>query len=380
MDTDETQDDVLILADPYDTTDHNQDGYYLEAFERLVYGWGAAFDSHRNNVFFVPYLADTGIPAQDTAALPEDVLKDIASVLASGIEVSNIDAFKDSGAVIDKIKDILKSENYDAGADYAIADAAVLSGGNTDFDSSKAGKVTLTVRIRCGTEVTTLPVTLSVPAVVDNPTKTDKQTSGVTDTKAGTEPPEQSFDEPFPFSDVAEGIWYYDNVYYMWKNGLMKGTSNTLFSPDTALSRGMVVTVLYRMAGGPDVSDLINPFGDVAGGLYYTDAIIWAADKNIVLGYSNDKFGPGDSVTREQLAAILCRYQQLAGKTPPDIREAIAFTDENSISDYAKGFVNTLVMQGIINGKDNNTFDPKGNATRAELAAMFHKYSELAMK
>ena len=154
----------------------------------------------------------------------------------------------------------------------------------------------------------------------------------------------------------------------------MNGTAATLFSPNNPVKRGMVVTVLYRMEGEPDVTGLENPFDDVADGMYYTDAVIWAADKGIVLGYSETEYGPNDNVTREQLAAILHRYQTFMDKTPPDVIEDVEFADEGSISEYALEPVGALVAQGIINGKENNMFDPKGNATRAEFAAMLHRY------
>ena len=178
----------------------------------------------------------------------------------------------------------------------------------------------------------------------------------------------------FPFTDVLTSNWFYGDVYYMWEHELMNGTAATLFSPNDLVKRGMVVTVLYRMEGEPDVSGLENPFGDVADGMYYTEAVIWAASKGIVRGYSETQYGPNDNVTREQLAAILFRYQEFADKIPPDVNEPIEFDDESSISEYALEPVGTLVTQGVINGKDNNMFDPKGNATRAEFAAMLHRY------
>jgi len=195
-----------------------------------------------------------------------------------------------------------------------------------------------------------------------------------------TKPVEEIEDEgpplgaAFPFRDVLESNWFYGDVYYMWENELMNGTSATLFSPNDPVRRGMVVTVLYRMEGEPDVSGLDNPFDDVAGGMYYTDAVTWAADKGIVLGYNDSEYGPNDNVTREQLAAILYRYQNFTKKIPPDANEGIVFADERSISEYALKPVGALVAQGIINGKENNMFDPKGNATRAEYAAMLHRY------
>lgn len=177
----------------------------------------------------------------------------------------------------------------------------------------------------------------------------------------------------FPFTDVKESDWFYENVLYMFEKELMNGMTEVLFAPNGFVTRGMVVTVLYRIEGEPDVSGTDIPFDDVAEGIYYTAAVKWAAAHEIILGYGDGRVGPGDKVTREQLAAILYRYQQYADNIPPDVAESREFADDDSISDYAKAPVNKLVMQGIINGKPNNLFDPKGNATRAEYAAMLHR-------
>jgi len=158
----------------------------------------------------------------------------------------------------------------------------------------------------------------------------------------------------------------------------MLGTSESplLFSPNATLTRGMVVTVLYRMQGAVPAIANANPFDDVAEGMWYTDAVKWAAANGIVSGYGNGKFGPNDNITREQMATILLNYQQFTGKFPPDIVADREFSDWNNISDWAKNAVNRLTMQGIISGKPNNLFDPKGEATRAEFAAMMHRFLE----
>lgn len=199
--------------------------------------------------------------------------------------------------------------------------------------------------------------------------------SGTTTPNTGT-----PFSPLFPFTDVQEGDWFYSDVRYMWDNFLMNGTSATLFSPNLALTRAMVVTVLYRQAGLPAVTDLSVTFPDVAAGQWYTDAVKWAADKKIVLGYPDGRFAPQDNITREQLAAILRRYQTFTGKTPPDTVAGRVFTDSNSISGFAKDAVAALVKQDIIRGKPDGTFDPRGSATRAEFAAMLHRYLEAIKK
>jgi len=160
----------------------------------------------------------------------------------------------------------------------------------------------------------------------------------------------------------------------MWENKLMNGTSDTLFSPYASLTRAMVVTVLYRMDGSPDVSDLDMPFTDVAGGLWYYDAIKWAASNGIALGIGEGIFLPGNNVTREQLAAFICRYAEYTETELPAATEYADFADQADISDYAVGYVKALYTAKIVQGKENNRFDPKGFANRAEFAAVLHRY------
>jgi hypothetical protein len=179
-----------------------------------------------------------------------------------------------------------------------------------------------------------------------------------------------------PFDDVKTADWFYDNVMYVYARGLMNGTAADKFSPQAPTTRGMIVTVLYRTAGEPDIAGLAGPFDDVAAGLYYSDAVKWGAENAVILGYGDGSFGPNDDITREQLATILYRYEQFSGKTPPSAGPNQAFADETGISDYAKNAVSALVAQGIVTGKPNNIFDPKGKATRAEVAAMLHRFSE----
>ena len=180
----------------------------------------------------------------------------------------------------------------------------------------------------------------------------------------------------FPFEDVAEKDWFYGDVYYMWEHSLMNGVSETRFAPAASLTRGMVVTVLYRMQSEPNVSGLQMPFADVAEGAWYYNAIKWAAATGIALGISDDTFQPNSNVTREQLAAFVLRYADFCKTELPEKVEYKGFADQGDIAGYAVDYVTALFKADIIRGKDNNRFDPKGNATRAEFAAMLHRYIE----
>jgi len=176
-----------------------------------------------------------------------------------------------------------------------------------------------------------------------------------------------------PFSDVGDGDWFSADVAYMASNNLMNGVSDTLFSPNAPLTRGMAVTVLYRLAGSPGVSGLSDSFTDTADGQYYSNAVKWAAENKIVTGYGDGTFGPSDNVTREQLAVMFLSFEAYVGTYPNDIVADRTFTDWNSISGFAKSAVNRLTMQGVINGRPGGAFDPAGQATRAEFAAMLHR-------
>jgi len=181
-----------------------------------------------------------------------------------------------------------------------------------------------------------------------------------------------------PFADVSENDWFVNGVMYSYDNGFMVGTSTSpmLFSPNMAITRGMVVTVLYRMADSPDVSALNNLFDDVANGQWYTDAVIWAHANGVVAGYGDGTFGPTDVITREQMAVMFANYQNFSGQTPANVFGEKTFADKNSISTWANDAVNKLVMQGIISGKPDNMFDPKATATRAEFATVLMRYIE----
>ena len=173
------------------------------------------------------------------------------------------------------------------------------------------------------------------------------------------------------FSDVAADAWYADAVTYVRDNGLMSGTSDTTFTPGGTMTRGMLVTTLYRMAGSPSLEneDLGYPFADVPGDAWYAGGVCWARLAGVVGGYSEDQFGPDDPVTREQIAAILWRY---AGS--PAAESGTDFADEGSISAYAAQAVDWARANGIVNGVEDNRFLPQSSATRAQVATILRNY------
>ncbi len=171
------------------------------------------------------------------------------------------------------------------------------------------------------------------------------------------------------FSDVAADAWYADAAKYVRDNGIMNGTSNTTFSPNSTMTRAMLATVLHRVAGSPAVNQAAD-FRDVSTGAYYSDAAAWASANGIVTGYGNGLFGSNDPVTREQIATILWRYQG----SPAPAGTAADFADQSAISSYAVNAVAWARENSIINGMEGNRFAPKNNATRAQVATILRNF------
>ena len=178
-----------------------------------------------------------------------------------------------------------------------------------------------------------------------------------------------------PFTDVSEKDWFYSDVMFVYENGLMLGTSKALFSPHGTATRGMMATILWRMEGSPAPKGK-NSFTDVEAGKWYADAITWTAENGIFAGYGKDKFGPDDPITREQLAAIFYRYADYKGYDLTVKGNLDKFKDADKITDYAKTAMQWAVGSGLMKGKSGNLLDPQGTATRAEIAAMLHRFIE----
>ena len=178
-----------------------------------------------------------------------------------------------------------------------------------------------------------------------------------------------------PFTDVSEKDWFYGDVMFVYENGLMLGTSKTLFSPHGTATRGMMATILWRMEGSPAPKGK-NSFTDVEAGKWYADAITWTAENGIFAGYGKDKFGPDDPITREQLAAIFYRYADYKGYDLTVKGNLDKFKDADKITDYAKTAMQWAVGSSLVKGKSGNLLDPQGTATRAEIAAMLHRFIE----
>ncbi|WP_052082661.1 S-layer homology domain-containing protein [Intestinimonas butyriciproducens] len=180
------------------------------------------------------------------------------------------------------------------------------------------------------------------------------------------------------YTDIASH-WAKESIDYAVGRGLFSGTTDTNFSPNTAMDRGMLVTVLGRLAGADVSVYKTSSFTDVATGTYYLPYVEWAYKKGIVSGIGNGKFAPERAVTREEIALILQNYAKATGYTLPVTREAITFADNSSISSTYASAIRAMQQAGIMVGGSGNKFNPKAGATRAEVAAMLHRYVKLTI-
>ena len=177
------------------------------------------------------------------------------------------------------------------------------------------------------------------------------------------------------FADLTAGSWYYGGVRYALENGLMIGTSARTFAPNRPVTRAMLVTILWRLAG--ELYGRVSPFEDVLPGSWYAQAVSWTYDKGIVTGVTATSFQPGAPVTREQLCAILCRYAALTGKNTAASASLDAFTDRAQVSAYAEASVRWALQAGLLTGVGDGRLAPRSGATRAQLAVLLQRFAGL---
>ena len=180
---------------------------------------------------------------------------------------------------------------------------------------------------------------------------------------------------PLPFHDVTEGDWFYDAVRYAYETGLMDGVGDNLFAPNSQTTRAQLVTILYRLAGEPEPGG-DSGFSDVAAGTWYTDAVVWAAENGIVNGTTDATFAPGEDITREQLVTVLYRYAESKGYDVSASADLSGYPDADQIQSYAAESVAWAVAEGLIQGFEDNTLRPAGNATRAQIATILMRFCE----
>lgn len=263
---------------------------------------------------------------------------------------------------------------------YKVTTSAVNNGGvnASPSNAEKGAAITITLSPDKGYKLDKLTVTDGSGKTVSTVKKSDTVYTftmpasavkvGVSYVKA-TETPSKT-----KFNDVSANDWFASAVDYVTGKGMMNGTADNTFSPKAHTTRGMVVTVLYRLENQPSTS--AASFTDVASGAYYANAVAWANANGIVSGYGSGKFGPNDKVTREQLAAILYRYAQYKKYDVSGAKSLDGYTDAQSVSSYAVPALQWANAAGIVTGKSGSKLDPKGNATRAEVAAMLMRFCE----
>ena len=180
------------------------------------------------------------------------------------------------------------------------------------------------------------------------------------------------------FTDVRDGQWYSDAVQFVWENNLMTGTDSTTFAPNGTLSRAMLATILWRMEGEPN-TDWRNVFTDVASGQWYSSAVVWAFDNGIVTGTSPSTFNPSGNITRQEFAVMMHRYAEFTGQdvSVPSYYHLNWWTDVNAVNSWAMTAMTWAVFTGLITGTGNDVLAPQGNATRAQAAVILVRFANL---
>ena len=298
----------------------------------------------------------------------------VVTAVARGTAVITATAADGSGASASCTVTVTRPYIPPANPNYKITVEATQGGTVTaDPTAAKAGAtVTLTPAPDAGYQVGTVAVTDRFGEAV----AVTEQAGG---TYTFTMPNGQvtvtvTFEQaPLPFPDVTEGDWLYDAVRYAYETGLMDGVEDNLFAPNSETTRAQLVTILYRLAGEPEPGG-DSGFSDVAAGIWYTDAVAWAAENGIVNGVSDTEFAPGDDITREQLAAILYRYAAYQGYDVSQRADLSGFGDASSIRPYAQEALSWASAQGLVLGFEDGSLRPQGTASRAQIAAVLMRF------
>lgn len=307
--------------------------------------------------------------------------------------ISDASDYEENGGLLSKVSGTVKSVVKEGDAISSV----ILTDGTNDFrllfnnyiGYSDESSADITAFVKEGAEISAVGVIYMDPEGVclrirdlsevelvtedkpEEPDEPDRPIQPGKPSKPSDEDKPEELDEPF--ADVDELDWFYDAVVYVYNEGMMDGISATQFAPNSNLTRGMVVTMLYRLEGEPRVTGS-SGFDDVASGAWYADAVTWAAENGIVNGVSDTEFAPNVNITREQLAAILYRYAEYNDYDVSGRDDLSEFTDRSSISSYALDAMRWAVDEGLITGITNTTIKPQGTATRAQAATMFMRF------
>ena len=303
----------------------------------------------------------------------------IRTELAAGNSEIKIEVTAQDGTVLNYILPVIKknSQNNDGsgGREHAISIAATVNG-SVSVSTARAvtgKKVTITASPDAGYILDALTVKGRDGAAVQIIRNDD---GGYTFTMPDADVTVYATFRKNPFLDVNESDWYYDAVMYNSKNGLMIGVADGYFGSNLPTSRGMIVTILYRLEGEPEVTGA-NPFNDVLEGQWYTDAVVWAAENSIVIGYGNAFFGPDFIASREQMAQIFYNYAKYKGVLPSGVSEIqLIYTDKDKISGWAIDAAKYCQMSGLITRDEKGNFNPQDGTRRSEAAAIIMRFAE----
>lgn len=381
----------LVVPDAY-TADKEAGPTYVSLFQALqeMGSWSTGVGSTVNSYVFVESAdADnvsyrlTGTPNYQTGSGPQNEIY-LAPGSAIGFKVTQ----NENARVMVSAKTINGATSMNTGESEVS-----ISSGTEQYFEAKIGENGTVVITNTGSNILSLVNLKLISTSVATPTDATAFYADVATALDATvtlqdgtvvEPikpvvPERPVDSEWvnPFVDVHEKDWFYNDVKYTVQNGLFYGMSATEFGPELVMNRAMLVTVLYRIAGEPEVTGEM-PFSDVSTGKWYSDAILWAAQNDIVAGIGGGKFAPTATVTREQMATILYRYWKLSNPDADAAGEiSESFTDRGSISGWALEAMQWAVENGLIYGVTNTLLDPKGGAPRAQTAAIIARYDRL---
>lgn len=315
------------------------------------------------------------VTSSGNVAIPNDVLVSIASQAAGTNVIVSLETVETKA---------LTPEQQKVVGDDTVYDISITSGGKaiSGFDG-KSLTIALPYTLKSGEKADGVTVWYlnDVGKLERMNGKYDTSTKLVTFTTTHLSKYVVGYETPWanPFADVESTDWFYDAVKYAVQNELFSGTSATTFSPNSDVTRAMLVTVLYRLEGKPAVTGT-NTFSDVKSGEWYTDAILWANANKLVEGYGNGLFGTNDSITREQMAAILYRYAQMKGYSTTKTTDLAKYTDAATVNIWADAALNWTVAESFITGRTATTLTPAGTASRAEVATILMRFAESMVK
>lgn len=310
---------------------------------------------------------------------------DITTFVEEGAEISAVGViYMDPQGVCLRVRDLSEVEEEQASAPGGGSSSGGGSGSSSNRpDASVSGEGGSVSASSNGTVTITPDEGYEIASITVNGEEVSIPSNGILTGLDGNDEVIVTFapiteDQPedsMPFTDVADSAWYADAVQYMLDNGMMNGTTATTFSPDETTTRAMIVTILHRLENEPAAA--ASDFTDVATGSYYTGAVNWAAANGIVNGVSETGFAPDDAITREQMAAILYRYAQFKGYDVSASNSLTNYMDASQISNYATTAMQWANAEGLITGNTSTTINPKGNATRAEVATILMRFCEM---